>query len=336
MGCADPLRRRSAHPISVLSGSVASYLCYLMLTCTHSNDSTHSFRYASYLLMVSPKTAQAMSRNLVNHNAGTSNSGSNAFAQNFAFDPLLSDSRITGGESNYRSITPEDQATSNALPEGGVANTMATVDVDGERAKFPEPKGINEAAERARFPTPNMDGHDFVTRTDTYFAELSRFPIPDMAAGAAATGRATPEDAAATDGIVANAASAGVAMAGVDRAAERSKYPTPAGLSDSYTGRATPVDRPTDNNLEGRVAVAAMMKPVADRASERAKFPAPTWANNNASYRNTTAYRSSTPEDQATSNALPEGGVANNMATVDVHAERTKFPAPTTSARNEW
>ena len=47
-------REQSAHPISVLSESVASYLCCLMLTCTrsndatpflHSNDSTHSFRY---------------------------------------------------------------------------------------------------------------------------------------------------------------------------------------------------------------------------------------------------------------------------------------------------
>ena len=37
--------RRSVHPISVLYESVASYLCYLMLTCTHSNDATHSFRY---------------------------------------------------------------------------------------------------------------------------------------------------------------------------------------------------------------------------------------------------------------------------------------------------
>ena len=34
----------SAHPTSVLSESVASYLCYLMLTCAHSNDSTHSCR----------------------------------------------------------------------------------------------------------------------------------------------------------------------------------------------------------------------------------------------------------------------------------------------------
>ena len=33
--------------ISVLSESVASYLCYLMLTCKHANDATHSFRYLS-------------------------------------------------------------------------------------------------------------------------------------------------------------------------------------------------------------------------------------------------------------------------------------------------
>ena len=47
MGCIDPpLEGWSAHPISVLSGSVASSLCYLMLTCTHSNDATHSSRYA--------------------------------------------------------------------------------------------------------------------------------------------------------------------------------------------------------------------------------------------------------------------------------------------------
>jgi len=38
MGCTDPLR-------SVLSESVASYLCYVMLTCTHADDSTHSSRY---------------------------------------------------------------------------------------------------------------------------------------------------------------------------------------------------------------------------------------------------------------------------------------------------
>ena len=29
----------------MLSESIASYLCYLMLTCTHSNDATHSSRY---------------------------------------------------------------------------------------------------------------------------------------------------------------------------------------------------------------------------------------------------------------------------------------------------
>ena len=47
MGCTDPLRREggSGHPISVLSELVASYLCFLLLTCTHSNDATHSFRY---------------------------------------------------------------------------------------------------------------------------------------------------------------------------------------------------------------------------------------------------------------------------------------------------
>ena len=46
MGCTKtPLEGGSAHPISVLSESAASYLCYLMLTCTHSNDATHSSRY---------------------------------------------------------------------------------------------------------------------------------------------------------------------------------------------------------------------------------------------------------------------------------------------------
>ena len=30
----------------VLSGSVASYLCYFMLTCALSDDSSHSFRYS--------------------------------------------------------------------------------------------------------------------------------------------------------------------------------------------------------------------------------------------------------------------------------------------------
>ena len=40
MGCTDPLEGGSAHPISFLSESVASYLCSLMLTCAHSNDST--------------------------------------------------------------------------------------------------------------------------------------------------------------------------------------------------------------------------------------------------------------------------------------------------------
>ena len=43
MGCADP--PSTAHPISVLSELVASYLCYFMLTCTHSDDSTYSSRY---------------------------------------------------------------------------------------------------------------------------------------------------------------------------------------------------------------------------------------------------------------------------------------------------
>ena len=37
----------SAHPISVLLGSVASYLGYFMLTCAHSNDSSHSIRSSS-------------------------------------------------------------------------------------------------------------------------------------------------------------------------------------------------------------------------------------------------------------------------------------------------
>ena len=51
MGCADPPSKGSSkggrqHPISVLSESVPSYLCYLMLTCTHSNDATHSCRYS--------------------------------------------------------------------------------------------------------------------------------------------------------------------------------------------------------------------------------------------------------------------------------------------------
>jgi len=41
-GCTDPFRRGSAHPISVLLEPAASYLCYLMLTCTHSNGRTHS------------------------------------------------------------------------------------------------------------------------------------------------------------------------------------------------------------------------------------------------------------------------------------------------------
>ena len=47
MGCTDPPKKGgSAHPISVLLESVASYLCYLMLTCTHCNDVTsHSSRY---------------------------------------------------------------------------------------------------------------------------------------------------------------------------------------------------------------------------------------------------------------------------------------------------
>ena len=46
MGYTDlPLEGGTARPISILSASVASYLCYLMLTCTHSNDATHSFRY---------------------------------------------------------------------------------------------------------------------------------------------------------------------------------------------------------------------------------------------------------------------------------------------------
>ena len=35
----------SAHLISGISESVASYLCYLMLTCTHADDSSHFFRY---------------------------------------------------------------------------------------------------------------------------------------------------------------------------------------------------------------------------------------------------------------------------------------------------
>lgn len=34
-----------AHPVSVLTESAASYLCYSMLTCTRSIASTHSFRY---------------------------------------------------------------------------------------------------------------------------------------------------------------------------------------------------------------------------------------------------------------------------------------------------
>ena len=45
VGCTDPPSKASAHPISVLSEAVASNLCYLMLTCIHPDDSTHSFRY---------------------------------------------------------------------------------------------------------------------------------------------------------------------------------------------------------------------------------------------------------------------------------------------------
>ena len=52
MGCTDPPSKGSVHPISVLSELVASCLCYLMLTCTHSNDATHSFRYMTPILVV--------------------------------------------------------------------------------------------------------------------------------------------------------------------------------------------------------------------------------------------------------------------------------------------
>ena len=44
-GAPTPLEGGSTHPISVLPESVASDFCYLMLTCAHFDDATHSFRY---------------------------------------------------------------------------------------------------------------------------------------------------------------------------------------------------------------------------------------------------------------------------------------------------
>ena len=47
-----------AHPINVLSESVASSY-YFMLTCAHSDDSSHSFRYKGSLVMSNENTTYA-------------------------------------------------------------------------------------------------------------------------------------------------------------------------------------------------------------------------------------------------------------------------------------
>ena len=42
------------HPLRYFVNSVASYLCYLMLTCRHCNDATHSSRYPPTLAPATP------------------------------------------------------------------------------------------------------------------------------------------------------------------------------------------------------------------------------------------------------------------------------------------
>ena len=63
-----PLEGGSAHPISVLSESVASYICYLMLTFAHSNGATHFFRYDNHtedVIRAYLKTRYSMAPSLV-------------------------------------------------------------------------------------------------------------------------------------------------------------------------------------------------------------------------------------------------------------------------------
>ena len=71
MGCTKtPLEGGSAHPISVLSESAASHLCYLMLTCTHSNDATHSSRYPSLAVLAGlPPPAEGCAGCIEGHSA---------------------------------------------------------------------------------------------------------------------------------------------------------------------------------------------------------------------------------------------------------------------------